>query len=271
MFTDGDESEMVLGLIRPRVEKHMEAFGRLGAGILSQTPEYGIGLVDRVPRFSAQCPLGMTAYVGRRGEGFWPTAVVLVYPRWADRLSLDYDSRYSNCNDVTDISPTGVMLHEFGHALADPLVGCTQRWRDAVVADSARFPSIYARYNVQGHHPEGSQPDYWQCEDYPPAGAIEADTIPSGEDIAESFSAWWLTRCKAGDEPVMDAVVASWFPNRLAALDRALDPRMATADSTYVTSCQFPVVAADRFALPGRPTRDTIPDGFVRSDSYRDR
>lgn len=265
VFTDGDQFEVLLGLIRPRVEKYMTHFGRLGAGILSQVPEYGIGLLDRVPRSNTRCPLGMTAFVGLRGEGFWPTAVVLIYPRWVDRLSLDYDSRYSECDDARGISATGVMLHELGHVLADPHVGCTERWRDALLADSARFPSVYARYDVKGYHPEGARANYWECKDYPPVEATEADTIPSGEDIAESFSMWWLTRCKTGDEPVMDALVESWFPNRLAVLDQTLDPR-AQVDSVYIPTCQFPITPLDKHLirfLDELFQPDTIPDGII--------
>lgn len=266
VFTD-DGQLATLGMVRPRVEKYMEHFGRLGAGLLSQVPEYGIGLLKRVPRYYTRCPLGLTTFVGLRGEGFYPTTVVLIYPRWADRLSLDYDSWYSDCDDARGrISATGVMLHEFGHVLADPFVGCTAKWRDALVADSARFPSVYARYDVEGYHPEGSRADYWKCKDYPPVDATAVDTIPSGEDVAESFSMWWLTRCKPGDEPVMDALVESWFPNRLAVLDDAVGSDGLLTDPTNMTDCKFPVIAADRHHVQLRNElfkRDTIPDGII--------
>ncbi|MDE2981076.1 MAG: hypothetical protein OXU74_07765 [Gemmatimonadota bacterium] len=109
----------------------------------------------------------------------------MIYPRWTDRLSLDYDGRYADCDDVIGISIPGVLLHEFGHALADPLVGCTEQWRKALIEDREQFPSIYALVRLMGYHPDRSRATCWECMDYPPVDAVEGDTIPSGGDIGE--------------------------------------------------------------------------------------
>ena len=253
--------------VRDRVEYYMEKIGRLGAGILNQVPEYGIALLDRVPGLFSLCdPLGATVY-DSDADVKSPLVIILVYDQF------EYESFL--CGDARETSVGGVMLHEFGHVIADPVLSCTARWRRAVTGDSERFPSQYSQYLSQGYDPRTGTEDeddigYWPCMDYPAVGALEADTIPSGEDVAESFAMWWLTRCKAGEEPVMDELVASWFPNRLFALDSAMDVS-AVADSTYVPRCQFPVrmptIAAGDWiddpiiGLP--PRRNTIPNGII--------
>lgn len=242
VWTDGGASYA----IRPRIEYYMEKLGRLGGGILSQAPPYGIALLDRVPGHLSLCdPLGATVYDRDTGE---PQMVILVYDQFEEESIL--------CGSAVGESVTGVMLHEFGHAIADPLIRCTADWRAAMEADRV-FPSEYSKYLSYGNDPRLGTSDstdvkYWPCTEHPPADASASDTIPSGEDVAESFSFWWLTRCKPGQEPVMDSVVAGTFPHRLAVLD-----------STFASSgkCVFPTVAADRIALVHR--RDTIPDGIV--------
>ena len=244
VWTDGGASYAV----RPRVEHYMAKLGRLGAGILSQIPPYGIALLDRVPGLLSLCdPLGATVYDTDTGE---PQVVILVYNQFEEESFI--------CGNAIGESATGVMLHEFGHVIADPLIRCTAAWRAAVDAERI-FPSEYARYLSWGHDPrigtaDSTDVEYWQCADHPPEGAVAADTIPSGEDVAESFSFWWLTRCKNGHEVVMDSVVAGTFPHRLAVLD-----------STFASNggCTFPVVAADRLPFMDTTQRDTVPDGIV--------
>lgn len=59
----------------------------------------------------------------------------------------------------------------------------------------------------------------------------------------------------AGDEPVMDALVESWFPNRLEALGLALDPRKhVVPESVYVVSMSNNMRPPSR-AAPFEPVR----------------
>lgn len=244
--------------LEARIEYYMEKVGRLGAGILNQVPEYGIAILNRVPGLFSLCdPLGATVYDVE--DGINPLVVILVYDRFERESFL--------CGDARRESVTGVMLHEFGHVIVDPRSKCTARWQDAVKRDRSMFPSQYSMYGVWGHDPRDSlDAKYWDCHDHPPNGALEADTIPTGEDIAESFSFWWLTRCKSGREPAMDNLVAEWFPGRLAILDSLLVTDTTVLASDSVTSCEFPVqpetAAADRFDLLNLK-RDTIPDGVI--------
>lgn len=247
--------ELTRAMLAPRVERYMTKIGRLGAGILNQTPEYGIALLDRIP--GASSLLGATYYSHNDSTGLVPLMVVLVYDLSEGLLP-------------TDHSATGIMLHEFGHVIADPILKCSEKWRDALIDDHELFPSLYSRYLVKDHDPrigtsQERNIDYWDCEKHPTANAARGDTIQSGEDIAESFSAWWLVRCKAGDEPTLDNLVTAWFPHRLTTLDRALDPR--ARQPFYTPACQFPITedesaAANRFMQPPKG-RDTIPDGII--------
>jgi hypothetical protein len=244
-------------MVATRIEKYMTRIGRLGAGLLSRSPEHGIAILTEVPG-GASSLLGATYFdFDRDNRLLVPILVVLVYDPIEDLAGTD---KYSTA---------GIVLHEFGHVIPDPLLKCTESWRDALLDDREAFPSLYARYNVSGYDPRiGTSAErrinYWDCVKYSTVHMAAGDTIPSGEDVAESFAMWWLTRCKKGDEPMLDRLLEAWFPNRLAALDRALDPRARTP--YYVPSCPYPIVpivSEDGLQAAEQLRPDTIPDGIT--------